>query len=292
MKKIGFIGLGNMGGAMAQNLVKAGFEVRGYDPAPAARERAGAAGVAVADDPAGAAAGAAVICSSVPATEHALDIYLGDAGALAGAPWGATCFDFSTISVAGSMRIAAEAEKRGIIFLDAPVSGSIDYAEKGELAIMVGGEKTALDAHADVLRAVGSSVDHFGPNGAGLHMKLVINHIMSIHTCAFSEGLALGKKAGLDPDQMARTIRNSVLGYMHVYKPRSIVEKNYAPTFSVDYMLKDMRLISEVAESARSPIPLGALCRQMYTGAAAAGFGGKGTSAVSEVFERGAGISP
>ena len=106
-------------------------------------------------------------------------------------------------------------------------------------------------------------------------MKLVINHIMSIHTCAFSEGLALGKKAGLDPDQMARTIRNSVLGYMHVYKPRSIVEKNYAPTFSVDYMLKDMRLISEVAESARSPIPLGALCRQMYTGAAAAGSGGR-----------------
>ncbi len=77
---------------------------------------------------------------------------------------------------------------------------------------------------------------------------------------------------------------------MHEYKPRSIVEKDYTPTFSVDYMLKDMRLISEVAESAKSPIPLGALCRQMYTGAAAAGLGGKGTSAVSEIFERGAGI--
>lgn len=290
-KKVGFLGLGNMGLAMGENLVKGGFEVRGYDPAPAAREQAAEAGIEVVLSPAEAAAGADVICSSVPETEHAQEAYLGEKGALDAAPEGAVCFDFSTISVEGSRAIAKEAEKRGIKFLDTPVSGSVPHAKAATLAVMAGGDKAALDAHRDVLDAVSAAVHHFGPNGSGLQMKLVTNHIFAVHITAIAEGLTLGKKAGLDPAQMVAFLQASAVPKILEYKGVPMAEKDYTPTFTVNLMLKDLRLIAAFAEGEKVPIPLSSIARQVYTGGAALGHGNRDQVAIVEVYERGAGMA-
>ncbi len=296
-KKIAFLGLGNMGGAMAENLVKAGFEVCGYDPAPAARERAGGAGIALAGSPAEAAAGAEVICSSVPGDEDALEAYLGGKGALTAGGGalkalrkGTVCFDFSTISVEGSQRIAGEAAGRGARFLDTPVSGSIPHARAATLAIMAGGDAEALEAHRDVLEAIGKSVHHFGPNGAGLRMKLVTNHIVSIHHAAIAEGLTLGKKTGLEPALMVEFLQNSVIPHLLEYKAPPMIEGDFSPIFTVDLMRKDLRLIASMAGEAKVPIFLNTLVREVYTGTAALGLGDRDINAIVKFFEQNAGM--
>ena len=289
-KKIAFLGLGSMGGAMAENLIKAGFEVCGYDPAPAARERAGGAGIALAGSPAEAAAGAEVVCSSVPETEHALDAYLGEKGVLTTADEGTVCFDFSTISVEGSHRIAGEAAGRGVRFLDTPVSGTIPHARAATLAIMAGGDAEALEAHRDVLEALGKSIHHFGENGAGLRMKLVTNHILSVHHAAIAEGLTLGKKTGLEPARMVEFLQNSAVPLLFEYKVPSMIKGDYTPIFTVDLMRKDLRLIASMAGEAKVPISLSALVRQVYMEASALGMGDEDINAIVKVFDQGAGM--
>ncbi|MDP6483127.1 MAG: NAD(P)-dependent oxidoreductase [Nitrospinota bacterium] len=289
-KKIAFLGLGNMGGAMAENLIKAGFEVRGYDPAPAACERAGGAGIALAGSPAEAAAGAEVICSSVPEDGDVLETYLGEKGALTAGGGAAVCFDFSTISVEGSQRIAGEAAGRGARFLDTPVSGSIPHARAATLAIMAGGNAEALEAHRDVLEAIGKSVHHFGPNGAGLRMKLVTNHILSIQHAAIAEGLTLGKKTGLEPARMVEFLKNSAIPHLLEYKAPPMIEGDFSPSFTVDLMRKDLRLIASMAGEAKVPILLSTLVREVYTGSTALGFGDRDINAIVKFFEQNAGM--
>ena len=277
-KIVAYLGLGNMGGAMAANLLKNGFEVRGFDPSPAARGRAEEA------------SGAQVICSSVPETRHAEEAYLGEKGALAAAPEGAVCFDLSTITADGSQKIAAEAQKRGIRFLDTPVSGSVPQAKAGTLALIAGGDKTALDEHADVLGTIGESVHHFGPNGAGLQMKLVTNHIFAVHISAIAEATTLGAKAGLDPEAMMAFLKASVIPKILDYKGSTMIAKDYTPTFTVNLMLKDLRMITALAEEAKVPAPLCSIARQVYLGAAALGHGDADQNAIVEYFEAGAGM--
>ncbi len=267
-KRIGFLGLGTMGGAMAANLVKAGFEVRGCDPSEEARRRARENGVETVSSPAEAASGAEVVCSSVPATGDVHEAYLGEKGALSAAAEGAVCFDFSTISVEGSREAAAAARARGVRFLDTPVSGSGMHARAATLAIRAGGDPAALAAHRDVLDAIGQSVHHFGENGAGLQMKLVTNLIFAAHLASLAEGLTLGKKAGLDPAEMVAFLKGSAIPRILEYKGTPLAERDYTPTFTVDLMRKDMGLIAGMGEAESVPLPFAALARQIYTGAA------------------------
>ena len=289
-KIVAYLGLGNMGGAMAANLLKNGFEVRGFDPSPAARGRAEEQGIRTFASAAEAASGAQVICSSVPETRHAEEAYLGEKGALAAAPEGAVCFDLSTITADGSQKIAAEAQKRGIRFLDTPVSGSVPQAKAGTLALIAGGDKTALDEHADVLGTIGESVHHFGPNGAGLQMKLVTNHIFAVHISAIAEATTLGAKAGLDPEAMMAFLKASVIPKILDYKGSTMIAKDYTPTFTVNLMPKDLRMITALAEEAKVPAPLCSIARQVYLGAAALGHGDADQNAIVEYFEAGAGV--
>jgi len=289
-KQVGFLGLGNMGGAMAVNLVNAGFDVRGFDPSPEAQERAAENSVTCCSSPAEAVTGAQVICSSVLSTEQATEAYLGEKGALSAAGKGTVCFDFSTISVEGSRRIAAEAEKKGVRFLDTPVSGSVPHATAGTLAIIAGGDPSAIEEHRDVLDAVGEEVHHFGPNGSGLQMKLVTNQIFFVHISALAEALTLGKKSGLDPQAMARFLKASVIPKILDYKASPMAAKDYTITATVNLVLKDLRMISAMAEEMKVPVPLCSMVQQVYVGAAALGYGDLDHNAIVEYFEKGAGI--
>lgn len=290
-KTVAFLGLGNMGSGMSENLVKAGFIVRGFDPVPAARERAAAAGLQVFETAAEAASGAEVVCSSVPEAAHARRAYLGEAGALASASEGAVCFDLSTLTVEDSRELAEEARKRGARFLDTPVSGSVPHARAGTLAIMAGGDEAALEAHRDVLEAFSASIHYFGTNGAGLQMKLVTNHIFAAHICAIAEALTMGTKGGLDPERMVEFLKASVIPKILEYKASPMIAKDYAPTFTVNLMLKDLRIIAAMADGLGAPIPLGAAARQVYMSAAALGYGEADQNAIIEFFEKSAGVN-
>ncbi len=289
-KVVAFLGLGNMGSGMSANLADKGFRVRGFDPAAPARERAAEAGIEVFETAAEAASGAEVICSSVPEVEHAERAYLGETGALAAASEGAVCFDLSTLTVEGSQRLAQEAEKRGVRFLDTPVSGSVPHARAGTLAIMAGGDAAALEAHRDVLEAFSASIHHFGPNGAGLQMKLVTNHIFAVHISAIAEALTMGTKGGLDPPQMVEFLKASVIPKILEYKASPMIAKDYTPTFTVNLMLKDLRIIAAMADGLAMPIPLGTTARQVYMSAAALGHGDADQNAILAFFEKSAGM--
>jgi len=289
-KTIAFLGLGNMGCPMAANLVNAGFGVQGFDPSPDACQRATVKGITICGSPAEASRGAQVICSAIPETEDDIEAYLGEAGALSTAMGETVCFDFSTISVAGSQRIVLEAKEKGIRFLDTPMSGSVPHAEAGKLAIMVGGDREALEEHRNVLETIGEKINYFGPNGSGLTMKLVTNLIFAVHLSGIAEGLTLGKKAGLDPEAMVGFLKESVIPKILDYKASPMIAKDYSPIATVNIMRKDLRTILSMAEDQKVPVPLCATSHQAFVGAAALGFEEQDLNAVLEYFEKGAGF--
>ncbi len=290
-KIVAYLGLGTMGGAMASNFLKAGFEVHGFDPAREARARAEEAGVKIFDSPASAAEEAEVICSSVPETKDVHETYLGEKGALLTAKEGVVCFDFSTIAPSGSQSIAEQAAQKGAIFLDTPVSGSAPSAISAELNVMVGGDEAAMRRHRDVLEAVSESIHHFGPNGAGLHMKLVANQIVSVFLSVVSEGLNLGERSGLDPVKMMEYLKAASIPKILGIKGPALARRDYTPYFKVDLMRKDLRLISEMAEASKTPTPFAAMARQIFIAASAMGFGDEDQNAVREFFDKTAGMS-
>ncbi len=285
-KKIAFLGLGTMGGAMANNLVKAGYEVNGYDPFDEACQKAQQNGINIFPSPTEACKDVDVILSSVPETNDVTEAYLGEKGALISASEGTVCFDLSTITPEGSTKIAEEAEKKGVIFLDTPVSGSAPHAIEGTLAIMVGGDNEGLEKHKDVLQVIGESIHYIGENGAGLKMKLVTNHVFSGHLAVFAEALSLGKKAGLDANTIMEFLKNSVIPKMLTYKGTPLAEKDYTPTFRTNLMLKDLRMIAAMAEDLKMPIPISSITRQIYISAAALGHGDSDQNAILEFFEK------
>lgn len=290
-EKVAFLGLGNMGGALASNLVKAGFEVSGFDPNPSAREAAEKAGVSVFDFPAEAAKGADYVCSAVPTGAQARDAYLGEKGALLAAGEGAVCFDFSTILPEESISIAEEAESRGFHFLDTPISGNALIARDAKIGLMVGGKKEVLDAHRAVLESVCELLDYFGPNGSGLRMKLIANQLVSCQLCALAEGFTLGVKSGLDPDQMMEYLYSSTVFRVMSARGWGLRKKEYEPVkFALALMRKDLGLIGEFARSNGVPLPLTDAVQKAYQGAMDMGLGDLDQGVIREWFEREAGL--
>ncbi len=290
--RIAFLGLGNMGGALAVNLLKAGFEVLGHDPSPSAQEAAKETGISVFDSPAKAARGADYVCSSLPTGVHARDAYLGDSGALLTANEGAVCFDFSTILPDESVAIAKEAARRGFHFLDTPVSGNAIIARDAKIGLMVGGEKEILDAHRAVLDSVCALLDYFGANGAGLRMKLLTNQLVSCQLCALAEAFTLGVKAGLDPDKTMEYLYASTVFRVMNTRGWGLRNKEYEPVkFALSLMHKDLGLIQQFARSNGAPTPLTDAVRKAYEGAMDLGFGRFDQGVIREWFEREAGLA-
>jgi 3-hydroxyisobutyrate dehydrogenase len=283
-KTIAFLGVGAMGARMSKNLVDAGFDVRGYSPSESTRAAAEERGVPTVTSSAEAADGADLILSCVPATEHMIATYLGPQGAFETARSGAVCFDFSTVSVAGSLQVAQEAQQRGLSFLDTPVAGSTPQAEKGALAVMVGGDQAVAEAHRDVLDVVGGSVSYFGENGSGLKMKFVTNLILGVHMTAIAEGINLGVRSGLDPTAMLDFLPNTSIPRLLTARAKQLTERSYPAGFPVELLSKDLSLILNAAEQVQMPLPLGSITKQLLVRADALGHAKSDMSAVSEVY--------
>ena len=292
-KKIAFLGLGRMGGLMTKHQVDAGFRVTGYDPSPEAVATAKKNGTKTARTVAAAVKGADVVCSSLPSPAVVRDVYLGSKGVLETARRGAVCFELSTSTVSLAKEIAEAAKKKGIAFLDAPVSGSIPHLERKEVAAIVGGDQAALKEHRDVLDAFSKSITYMGKSGNGLIMKLVTNHILNIHHSGMAEGLAFGMKAGLTAPKMMKFLQGSVIPLLIHYKGTTMAARDYSDVIAnLGISFKDLGLSINEANDLGVPVPLGAAARQQYTSAMALGLEDADFNAVFESFLNAMGTRP
>ncbi|WP_160232469.1 3-hydroxyisobutyrate dehydrogenase [Acinetobacter indicus] len=270
--KIAFIGLGNMGGSMAQNLLKAGHQVFGYDLSETALAHFAQAGGVVCQSPQDAAQQANVVVTMLPAAQHVRTVYLGEQGILNVLPAGSLCIDSSTIDPKTIQDVAAAAQARQIQVCDAPVSGGTLGAKEGTLTFMVGGDAATFEAVKPVLGAMGKNLVHCGAIGTGQVAKICNNLILGISMTAVAEGMALGVKLGIDPQALAGVINSSSgrCWSSEVYNPwpdicaNAPASRGYTDGFAAQLMLKDLGLAVDAAHQAEHPIVLGSLVQQLY----------------------------
>jgi len=289
--RIGFVGLGAMGGAMAGRLVKSGYAVAGYDIRAERAEVAAQAGVARAATPAEAAQSADVVMSSLPHPAAVHEAYLGPHGVLAGARAGAALVDLSTIDPDTWKEVARVAGERGLACLDAPVSGGPVEAGSGGLVFLVGGEAPVLERCRPIFAALGTEVHHVGPLGSAQIVKIV-NNVMSMGNVAVAaEAMVLGVKAGMDPQRLFDILSTSG-GRSHHFLKRfpNVLAGDFAPRFSIALSRKDLGLAARLAESLGVPMLTTAIVRQVYEAAGAAGLDGQDMAAVTALFEGWAGV--
>ena len=279
MAAIGFIGLGNMGGPMALNLVKAGHKLTVFDLSKDAVAKLVDAGASAASTAADVVKGAEFVVTMLPAGAHVKSVYLGEDGLLAAAGKGTLFIDSSTIDVPSAREVIAAAEEAGMLMVDAPVSGGVGGAEAGTLTFMVGGEASAFEKAKPVLDVMGKNIFHAGQAGNGQVAKVCNNMILGISMIGVCEAFNLGEKLGLDAQTLfdiSSTASGqcwSMTSYCPVPGPVPAApsNRNYQPGFSAGMMLKDLRLAQEAATGVRAATPLGGAAEQLYTLMEAAG---------------------
>jgi 3-hydroxyisobutyrate dehydrogenase len=272
MANVAFIGLGNMGGPMAINLVKAGHAVTVFDLSEAACKQLSDAGAGVADSAAAAVEGAEYVLSMLPAGKHVAGVYLGDDGLLAQLDSSVTVLDCSTIDAATARQVGEAAAALGIKFMDSPVSGGVAAAAAGTLAFMCGGSAEAFAKAELILKDMGKNIFHAGPAGAGQVAKGCNNMLLAIHMIGSCEALEMGARNGLDPKvlseiMLASSGRNWSLEVYNPYPqvmPTAPASNDYKPGFMVDLMVKDLGLALEIAEQSDFENPMGQLARELY----------------------------
>jgi len=294
-RRVGFVGLGVMGGPMALNLAKAGHALTVFDLDPGAIRVLVAAGARAATNAREAASGQDVVVTMLPASRHVEAAYRGPDGVIAGLAPGMVVIDMSTIDPGTSRRIAGEVAATGASMLDAPVSGSSTGAAEGTLTIMVGGDEADLESQRDLLGAMGRTIIHCGAAGMGEAVKLCNQLVAGASVVAVAEAFALGERLGADPkvlfDVMSKSSGNCwalqtrppVAGLV----PTAPSERDFAPGFMVDLMHKDLTLIMAAASELRLPLALAAAAQQLYALASQQGHGRSDFSAVFKVMERG-----
>lgn len=298
--RIGFIGLGIMGGHMARHLAgRYGLTVFDVDAAKIAKLEAAVpaggpapSGTGPSTGASGAASVAAVgaacdlVLLSLPSSEIVESVVTGDGGLLAHMDPGGAVIDTSTTEPTVSMRIAARLAERGIGFLDAPVSGGEGGAMAAKLSIMVGGPEELFERYEQVLTVLGPSVVRVGEVGAGEVAKLVNNMIVGSAFAVIAEGFALGKKMGLDPEQLYQAIRGGWAGspVLDVAVP-GIVARDFTPGGSVDVLFKDLGYALSLARSQNVPTPMTAVVDEIFKAARASGRGPQAQQVIIQLWE-------
>jgi 3-hydroxyisobutyrate dehydrogenase len=285
MSNIGFIGLGNMGGPMAANLVKSGERILGFDVVAASRQAAAETGVQIVGNARDCVENADVVISMLPAGEHVLSVWQ---DILPVANQGALFIDCSTIDVASARTAHALAAERGIATLDAPVSGGVGGAKAATLTFMVGGSKTAFARGKPVLERMGKRVVHCGEAGNGQVAKICNNMILGISMIGVSEAFVLGEKLGLSHQALFDVASASsgqcwsLTSYCPVPGPvpASPANNDYKPGFAAALMLKDLKLAREAAESVKAKTSLGGQAAEIYEGFVQEGHSGLDFSAI------------
>ncbi|MBA3836870.1 MAG: 3-hydroxyisobutyrate dehydrogenase [Zymomonas sp.] len=292
MAVIGFIGLGNMGGGMAANLAKAGHVVRAFDLSADALARARDAGCETLESAAAAAAGAEAVVTMLPAGAHVESVYR-DAVFGAAAP-GTLLIDCSTIDVATARHVAEAAAGKGLIAVDAPVSGGIAAANAGTLTFMVGGTDAGYARAQPILAAMGRAVIHAGASGAGQAAKICNNMLLGATMVATCEAFLLAGKLGLDAQKFydIASVSSGQSWSMTSYcpvpgvGPETPADRDYQGGFAVALMLKDLKLAAEAATTVAAQTPMGAQAAALYQAFADAGSAALDFSAIIKLLDQ------
>src|SRR5260370_35517848 len=279
MTSIAFIGLGNMGGPMAANLVKAGHKVTGFDLVEASRTQAKADGATIADSAASAVKGTEVVITMLPAGKHVLSVWT---AVIPSTAKGSLIIDCSTIDVESAVQAHARAAKHGIASVDAPVSGGTGGAKGATLTFMCGGEEKAFAAAKPVLENMGKKIVQCGGAGAGQAAKICNNMILGISMIAVGEAFALAEKLGLSHKALFDVASTSsgqcwaLTSYCPVpgMVPTSPANNDFNPGFASVLMVKDLTLAQDAAQATGAPTPLGKHAQEIYRAFDAAGHGG------------------
>jgi 3-hydroxyisobutyrate dehydrogenase-like beta-hydroxyacid dehydrogenase len=284
MSTIGFVGLGAMGGRVTGRLLDAGHDLYGTDLTKAAAQPLIERGLQWRESPREVAAAADVVFSMVTDDAAVHAITSGPDGILAGLQRGKVYVDMSTISPRASREVAEQVRSVGAQMLDAPVSGSIPQAETGTLAVMVGGDKQAFQTVEPLLRAFGQTVTHIGENGQGLVLKLAINISLAVQILAFSEGLLLAERDGIDPKLAAEVMASAPIG-SPMLKARIplLLDLPEEAWFDVTMMHKDIRLALEAADELATPLPSAAVADDMLAKASELGYAHRDLASLHEV---------
>jgi putative dehydrogenase len=283
-RKVGIIGLGIMGGAMARNLVERGWEVIGFDTDPSRRNALAAIGVTIADGAGAVASRAAVIITSLPNPEAACAVA---AEIVSSGETARIVIETSTFTIADKLRIRAILEQAGHIALDCPLSGTGAQAAVRDLVVYASGDKTAIARCTDLFADFAKQSADLGDYGNGSRMKFVANHLVAIHNVASAEAMLLAERAGLDLNQVIEMVAPGAGGSrMFQMRAPMMANRSYEPaTMRISTWTKDMAIIADFAGELGCETPLFTLTQPVYTQAMAMGLGSQDTAAVFEVLK-------
>jgi 3-hydroxyisobutyrate dehydrogenase len=289
---VGFIGLGIMGSGMAANLLAKGHDIVVWNRTAARMDPLVDLGASAASSPAEVAAGSDVVLISVSDTPDVEAVVEGAGGLLEELQTGSLVVDHSTISPAATVRLAALVAERGGSWLDAPVSGGSEGAERGTLSIMVGGDKDDLERAMPFLEAYGTTITRVGPVGAGQQVKIVNQILVVGNQLAVSEALLFAEQAGLDLAITIDAVKEGAAGsWMLANRGPQMIERDWRPGFSIDLQQKDLRLALEAADELGVPLPGTSLVFQLYRALQNKGLGAEGNHALVKALEDLSGIT-
>jgi 3-hydroxyisobutyrate dehydrogenase len=280
--RVGFVGLGTMGGAMAANAARAGFEVSAWNRTPGRAAELGDLGVLLADSPSAVAAATDVTITMVSDTPDVEAVLCGTDGVSAGARSGSLVVDMSTISPSATRDFAARLGQNDVAMLDAPVSGGSEGAKKGTLSIFVGGEATDLERARPVLESLGTTITHVGPIGAGQAVKAVNQVILAGTYLGVAEGIVLALKSGLDIDQVVGALSGGAAqSWVLTNRSGRMKENDYPLGFKVALHRKDLGIALGMARELGASLPVSALCEAIEAGLMGQGHADEDMSAVA-----------
>jgi len=289
--RIGFIGLGIMGMPMARNLMKAGFPLTVHNRSQAKVEDLVKEGARRAASPREVASATDIVITMLPNSPDVELVALGASGIRQGVRAGQLFIDMSTINPIVSQKIGKELAPLGVAMVDAPVSGGEKGAIDGALSIMAGGAPEDFERALPVFNALGKTITHMGPIGAGGFTKLANQIIVAVNLTAIGEALVFGAKAGVDPQKMIRALARGLAGSKCLdQKSEKILSGDFAPGFKIDLHFKDLNLIQDAARSVGVPIPTAAFVEQLFAALRVRGRGGLDHSGVITLFEDLAGV--
>lgn len=290
--KVGFIGVGVMGGPMALNVLKGGHDLTVFDLDPAAVQRVVDAGAKAAASPKEVGAASDVVVTMLPEPKHVREAVLGPDGAAAGLKPGGVVIDMSTIDPVSSRAIAEELKARGIEMVDSPVGKTSEHAATGTLTLMVGGEPAVIERVRPVLDCMGNEIYLCGGVGAGHAMKTVNNLLATTIMAANTEALAIGAKCGLTLELMMEVMKTTMANnaQLFVAMPKKAFKGDDAPGFTVKLACKDVRQAVELARAQGFEAHVGAACQKTLEEAMEKGFAARDTAALLRIREDQLGI--
>jgi 3-hydroxyisobutyrate dehydrogenase len=290
-ERVGFIGLGIMGGGMARNLLKNGFALTVWNRSAEKIAPIVEAGASAGESPADVAAKSDIVITCVSDTPDVEAVILGENGVIHGLKAGGLVIDMSTISPKATREIAARLNERGIAMLDAPISGGSEGAARGTLSIMVGGDAAQFERALPVFQAMGKTITHVGGQGDGQMVKLVNQILVVVNMLAVGEALLFAQAGGLDLEKTLNAVAGGAAGsWMLSNRGSQAIRRDWRPGFTIDLQQKDLRLALEAAAELGIPVLATSMVYNLYRTLQARGLGSEGNHALVKALEALAGI--